>query len=557
MSDGRKRVNIKAFLEGRSFRAGSPFIPITASELEQYESILRSLAVTIPATISQPTAANILALQNGLRQLLTFVNQSEFRAGVKAELQAVLELTIASSEVIPVALINLAGKLQNLLDDQLSVTLLLEIPPADKDRLVGLIRSISISLSRATTTLGGGVTGPPGPPGVPGVPGVPGARGPAGAVGPVGPVGPAGPQGIQGPAGVPGVGLNNITTFNPSAGSTYAQGQVVSYNGSLYVANVNGPTGVPGSSPDYTLLLGADPPGTTGATGATGIGLSGAVAFDPALASGYTLGQVVTYNGSTYITSVAGPTGTPGTSSDYTLIASAGVTGATGVGLGGSMVFDPAQAPTYSAGQVVTYNGSTYITNVASPTGTPGSSPDYTLIAGAGPTGATGVGLTGIVTFDPAQAPTYPAGQIVTYNGSTYITSVSSPTGTPGTSADYTLLAGAGTTGATGATGAGLDGSVTFDPAVAPTYPAGQIVTFDGSTYITNVASPTGTPGTSADYTLLAAAGATGVTGAAGTTGETGGTGSTGVTGTTGATGVAGSTGATGADGVTGATGET
>ena len=43
MSDGRKRVNIKAFLEGRSFRAGSPFIPITASELEQYESILRAL----------------------------------------------------------------------------------------------------------------------------------------------------------------------------------------------------------------------------------------------------------------------------------------------------------------------------------------------------------------------------------------------------------------------------------------------------------------------------------------------------------------------------------
>lgn len=156
MSDGRKRVNIKAFLEGRSFRAGSPFIPITASELEQYESILRSLAVTIPSAISQPSASNILALQNGLRQLLTFVNESEFRAGVKAELQAVLELTIASSEVIPVALINLAGNLQNLLDDLLSLTLLLEVPPEVKDRLVGLIRSISISLSRATTTFGTG-----------------------------------------------------------------------------------------------------------------------------------------------------------------------------------------------------------------------------------------------------------------------------------------------------------------------------------------------------------------------------------------------------------------
>ena len=284
-------------------------------------------AVTIPAAISQPSAANILALQNGLRQLLTFVNESEFRAGVKAELQAVLELTIASSEVIPVALINLAGNLQNLLDDLLSVTLLLEVPPEVKDRLVGLIRSISISLSRATTTFSTGASRPSWSSGcsrctrVPGVPGARGATGPAGSAGPVGPVGPQGPQGIQGPAGAPGVRLNNITTFDPATGPTYAQGQVVSYEGSLYVANVNGPVGVPGSSPDYTLLLASGP---TGATGATGVGLSGAVAFDAALSSGYPAGQVVTYNGSTYIASVAGPTGTPGTSSDYTLIAASG-----------------------------------------------------------------------------------------------------------------------------------------------------------------------------------------------------------------------------------------
>ncbi|MBY0220764.1 hypothetical protein H7K30_29915, partial [Paenibacillus illinoisensis] len=95
--------------------------------------------------------------------------------------------------------------------------------------------------------------------------------------------------------------------------------------------------------------------------------------------------------------------------------------------------------------------------------------------------------------FDPAVAPTYPAGQVVTFNGSTYIATVASPTGTPGTSPDYTLLAGAGATGVTGATGVsitgstgatgitgatgvGLGGILPFDPAVAPTYPAGQVV---------------------------------------------------------------------------------
>ena len=41
-----------------------------------------------------------------------------------------------------------------------------------------------------------------------------------------------------------------------------------------------------------------------------------------------------------------------------------------------------------------------------------------TGVTGAsGVTGATGVGLSGIVPFDPTVAPTYPAGQVVTFNG--------------------------------------------------------------------------------------------------------------------------------------------
>ncbi|GAK01812.1 flagellar hook-length control protein FliK [Geomicrobium sp. JCM 19055] len=67
--------------------------------------------------------------------------------------------------------------------------------------------------------------------------------------------------------------------------------------------------------------------------------------------------------------------------------------------------------------------------NTAPPTGTPGTSPDYTLIAGAGATGVTGV--TGVT-------------------GATGIT---------------------GDTGPTGATGIGLDGVVPFDPLAAPGYP--------------------------------------------------------------------------------------
>ncbi|MGM0966929.1 MAG: BclA C-terminal domain-containing protein, partial [Bacillota bacterium] len=58
-----------------------------------------------------------------------------------------------------------------------------------------------------------------------------------------------------------------------------------------------------------------------------------------------------------------------------------------------------------------------------------------------------------------------------------------------------------------------------------------------------NTAPPTGTPDTSPDYTLLAAAGTTGATGEMGSTGLTGATGVTGATGEMGSTGVTGATG--------------
>ena len=66
-----------------------------------------------------------------------------------------------------------------------------------------------------------------------------------------------------------------------------------------------------------------------------------------------------------------------------------GPTGPTGAAI--ASTFDPAAAPGYTAGQMISYNGNMYIVNTNNPTGTPGSSPDYTAAAGAqGPTGPTG-----------------------------------------------------------------------------------------------------------------------------------------------------------------------
>ncbi|MFS0785589.1 hypothetical protein ABC345_04285 [Shouchella sp. 1P09AA] len=381
--------------------------------------------------------------------------------------------------------------------------------------------------------------------------------------------GATGATGPAGATGVTGVGFEGVVPFDAAVAPTYPVGQVVTFNGSTYLVNTAPPTGTPGTSPDYTLIAGA---GATGPTGATGIGLAGVVPFDATAAPGYPVGQVVTYEGGTYLVNSAPPTGTPDTSPDYTLIAApgatgatgpAGATGVTGVGFEGVVPFDAATAPSYPVGQVVTYEGGTYLVNTAPPTGTPDTSPDYTLIAApgaTGPTGATGVGLAGEVPFDATSAPGYPVGQVVTYEGSTYIVNSAPPTGTPDTSPDYTLLASVGATGATGptgATGVGLEGIVAYDPTAAPSYPVGQVVTYEGSTYIVNTAPPTGTPDTSPDYTLLAASGATGATGPAGASGATGIQGPSGATGIQGPTGPAGTgtTGATGIQGPSGATG--
>ncbi|WP_367069829.1 collagen-like protein [Bacillus velezensis] len=143
------------------------------------------------------------------------------------------------------------------------------------------------------------------------------------------------------------------------------------------------------------------------------------------------------------------------------------------------------------------------------------------------------------------------------------IPTLAGPTGATGPTG---AIGPAGATGPTGpigpmgVTGAGLQGIVAFNPLTAPTYTTGQVVLYNGSSYVANVNSPSGTPETSADYTLLAAAGSTGATGSTGptgVTGVTGGTGSTGITGVTGPTGVTGVTGGTGSTGITGVTGPT
>ncbi|WP_419246947.1 BclA C-terminal domain-containing protein [Bacillus velezensis] len=385
------------------------------------------------------------------------------------------------------------------------------------------------SISNIPTLAGPtGATGPTGPAG--------GPPGPTGAIGPAGATGPTGPTG---PTGVTGAGLQGIVAFNPLIAPTYTPGQVVLYNGSSYVVNTPSPAGIPDTSADYTLLAAAGSTGPIGPTGATGAGLTGLTAFDPTAAPFYTAGQVVLYEGASYVVNINNPSGIPGTSPDYTLLAAAGPTGPTGVtgaGLQGIVPFDPLAAAAYTAGQPVTFNGSSYVANVNSPAGTPGASADYTLLAAAGITGATGgTGPTGFTGATGVSGPT----------GITGATGGTGPTGSTG------ATGGTGPTGFTGATG--VSGPTGFTGATGGTGPT-------GSTGATGEIGPTGFTGATGGTGPTGSTGATGVTGPTGSTGaigETGPTGFTGATGVTGPTGITGATGDTGPTGSTGATGGT
>ncbi|KYC94446.1 BclA C-terminal domain-containing protein [Bacillus amyloliquefaciens] len=400
------------------------------------------------------------------------------------------------------------------------------------------------SISNIPTLAGPtGATGPTGPAG--------GPTGPTGAIGPAGATGPTGPTG---PTGVTGAGLQGIIAFNPLIAPTYTPGQVVLYNDSSYVVNTASPAGVPDTSADYTLLAAAGPTGPTGPTGATGAGLTGLTAFDPAAAPFYTAGQVVLYEGASYVVNIDNPSGIPGISPDYTLLAAAGPTGPTGVtgaGLQGIVPFDPLAAPSYTAGQTVTFNGSSYVANVNSPAGTPGASADYTLLAATGTAGATGgSGPTGITGVTGTTGPT----------GVTGVTGATGPTGgtgVTGTTGPTGITGAAGATGPTGVTGVtGDTGSTGATGATGVTGPTG-ITGATGATGPTGITGVTGDTGPTGITGVTGDTGPTGITGATGATGPTGGTGVTGATGPTGFTGATGGSGPTGITGVTGATGPT
>jgi hypothetical protein len=117
-----------------------------------------------------------------------------------------------------------------------------------------------------------GPQGPAGPAGPTGPQGPAGLSGATGATGASGPRGLTGAPGAPGPAGTSGTSFIFLDAYNPYA--TYAADNVVTYNGSSYIAivpngpNPSGPT--PDQNPSWSLMAAAGAAGPAGAVGPSG-----------------------------------------------------------------------------------------------------------------------------------------------------------------------------------------------------------------------------------------------------------------------------------------------
>jgi hypothetical protein len=419
-----------------------------------------------------------------------------------------------------------------------------------------------------------GATGAQGPQGIAGVQGLPGSVGPNGPPGPQGAqgiagqagaqglTGPAGAQGLSGPMGPQGVAGPVGMTFRGAYSATvnYALADGVVFGGSGYVSLVANNIGsTPNVSPLQWALFASGTAGPAGAAGATGPqgpaggqglqGLAGAQGPQgaigpqgPAVANytgnyvattNYGLHDAVSFNGSTYISLVAGNVGnTPSTSaSQWALLAAQGVAGPTGAtgpagpaGTAGATGAAGAAGPqgppvsflggwlvgtSYAVGSAVSFGGTSYVALVANVGREPDLTPaDWGVLAqggAAGTPGAAGVpgppGPAGAVGINYrgawASSVAYQSNDAASFGGTTYLAKAGNSTLEPDLfPAVWAVLAEAGSAGPTGPTG--VAASVSIGTVTTGAAGSQASVTNSGAAgaAVLNFTIPQGVPGT-------------------------------------------------------------
>lgn len=308
-----------------------------------------------------------------------------------------------------------------------------------------------------------------------------GDPGPAGATGATGPAGPQGAMGVAGPAGPKG-----DTGASGPVGATGMQGP----QGTVGPAGATGPAGPAGP------MGPAGPTGLTGPAGAPGMTFRGSYSS----VTNYSLNDVVSYQGASYVSIVAGNHGNnPALSPAYwSLVAAQGAAGAQGpagvAGAPGAQGVTGPQGPTGPAGpagpvgmnfrgpwssaanyqpsDAVTFGGSTYLAQASSfglqPDLYPSAWAALAERGSAGPTGPTGV------------AATVSVGTVATGAAGSMATVTNSGTAS---AAVLNFTIPRGDTGASGTGGSGSGGS-------AGVFPASMYHAVSYNSYFYSVSNP-------------------------------------------------------------------
>jgi hypothetical protein len=397
-----------------------------------------------------------------------------------------------------------------------------------------------------------GPVGSPGSTGAQGSQGIAGAAGGQGIPGTTGPTGLSGPMGPQGAAGP--VGMSYQGAYDSTRNYALADG--VLWQGAGWVslaANNHGNT--PSLRPgNWAMFAASGAPGATGSQGPSGVaglnglnGLPGTIGpIGPSGAAGepgspglvyrgayssagnYALGDVVVFDGASWVSLVAGNLGeTPGVSPGYWGV----LTSQGAQGIAGPEGNPGPAGPAGVQGMV----GSPGPVGIAGPTGIQGPAGAQGLTGPSGSVGSAGPqGLPGVAGTAGAQGLIGATGA-AGVQGATGATGVAGPVGPAGTNGSN------GLNGTPGLTWLGPWSSAT-------SYAVNDAVSYAGASYLSVTAANVGQRPDlyPAAWAVLAQAGAAGAPGATGATGPAGITGPQGATGAKGATGATGSAGAVG-----------
>jgi collagen type VII alpha len=313
----------------------------------------------------------------------------------------------------------------------------------------------------------------------------------------------------------------NTPSLSPGDWAIFAASGVAGATGAQGPAGTAGLNGLDG-------LAGAvgpmGPGGPAGAAGSPGLVYQGAYSS----VGNYALGDVVVFDGASWVSLVAGNVGeTPGVSpADWGVLTSVGPAGVAGpTGATGSL------GPAGLQGEL----GPAGAQGVAGPTGIQGPAGAQGLSGATGAVGSAGPqGLPGVAGSAGAQG----------IPGATGATGLQGATGAAGSVGAVGPVGANGSNGANGTPGLAWEGAWSS----AENYAVNDAVSYGGASYLSVVAGNVGSrPDLNpAAWAVLAQAGAAGVAGAMGAPGATGATGAQGPQGLAGAVGATGAAGAVG-----------